>query len=55
MYVCVSVVTGPLMMIVEFCKYGNLSNYLRGKREDFVVYKVSQHTSVWKSQEDSGV
>ncbi|XP_061756252.1 vascular endothelial growth factor receptor kdr-like isoform X1 [Nerophis ophidion] len=30
---------GPLMMIVEFCKYGNLSNYLRGKREDFVVYK----------------
>lgn len=43
------------MMIVEFCKYGNLSNYLRGKREDFVVYKVSQHTSVWKSQEDSGV
>lgn len=30
---------GPLMMIVEFCKYGNLSNYLRSKREDFVVYK----------------
>lgn len=27
------------MMIVEFCKYGNLSNYLRSKREDFVVYK----------------
>ncbi|XP_077387767.1 vascular endothelial growth factor receptor kdr-like isoform X2 [Festucalex cinctus] len=31
---------GPLMMIVEFCKYGNLSNYLRGKRDDFVVYKI---------------
>lgn len=30
---------GPLMMIVEFCKYGNLSNYLRSKREDFLVYK----------------
>ncbi|KAM6999689.1 vascular endothelial growth factor receptor kdr-like [Tautogolabrus adspersus] len=30
---------GPLMMIVEFCKYGNLSNYLRSKREDFIVYK----------------
>ncbi|KAM4732924.1 LOW QUALITY PROTEIN: vascular endothelial growth factor receptor kdr-like [Anableps anableps] len=30
---------GPLMMIVEFCKYGNLSNYLRTKREDFLVYK----------------
>ncbi|TSQ81014.1 Vascular endothelial growth factor receptor kdr-like [Bagarius yarrelli] len=30
---------GPLMIIVEYCKYGNLSNYLRGKRGDFVVYK----------------
>ncbi|KAI1898087.1 hypothetical protein AGOR_G00068730 [Albula goreensis] len=30
---------GPLMIIVEFCKYGNLSNYLRGKRSDFIVYK----------------
>lgn len=28
-------------MIVEFCKYGNLSNYLRRKRDDFIVYKVS--------------
>lgn len=27
-------------MIVEFCKYGNLSNYLRSKRDDFIVYKV---------------
>uniref|UniRef100_H3DHE5 receptor protein-tyrosine kinase n=1 Tax=Tetraodon nigroviridis TaxID=99883 RepID=H3DHE5_TETNG len=30
---------GPLMMIVEFCKYGNLSNYLRSRRDDFIVYK----------------
>ncbi|KAG5851891.1 hypothetical protein ANANG_G00056620 [Anguilla anguilla] len=30
---------GPLMIIVEFCKYGNLSNYLRSKRSDFNVYK----------------
>ncbi|NXY49116.1 VGFR4 factor, partial [Ceuthmochares aereus] len=30
---------GPLMVIVEYCKYGNLSNYLRGKRGDFVAYK----------------
>ncbi|XP_062380357.1 vascular endothelial growth factor receptor kdr-like [Sardina pilchardus] len=30
---------GPLMIIVEYCKYGNLSNYLRSKRSDFVVYK----------------
>lgn len=51
----VSVVAGPLMMIVEFCKYGNLSNYLRGKREDFVVYKVSRETTVWSSQEEGGV
>lgn len=29
------------MMIVEFCKYGNLSNYLRSRRDDFIVYKVS--------------
>uniref|UniRef100_A0A6Q2YB95 receptor protein-tyrosine kinase n=1 Tax=Esox lucius TaxID=8010 RepID=A0A6Q2YB95_ESOLU len=32
---------GPLMMIVEFCKYGNLSNYLRSRRADFFVYKVN--------------
>lgn len=31
-------------MIVEFCKYGNLSNYLRSKRDDFIVYKVSLST-----------
>ncbi|XP_066437751.1 vascular endothelial growth factor receptor kdr-like [Eleutherodactylus coqui] len=30
---------GPLMVIVEYCKYGNLSNYLRGKRGDFIAYK----------------
>ncbi|XP_008324956.1 vascular endothelial growth factor receptor kdr-like isoform X2 [Cynoglossus semilaevis] len=30
---------GPLMIIVEFCKYGNLSYYLRSRREDFLVYK----------------
>uniref|UniRef100_A0A8C9TEJ8 receptor protein-tyrosine kinase n=1 Tax=Scleropages formosus TaxID=113540 RepID=A0A8C9TEJ8_SCLFO len=30
---------GPLMVIVEYCKYGNLSNYLRSKRGDFIVYK----------------
>ncbi|XP_053129403.1 vascular endothelial growth factor receptor kdr-like isoform X2 [Hemicordylus capensis] len=30
---------GPLMVIVEYCKYGNLSNYLRGKRGDFIACK----------------
>ncbi|KAM3867076.1 vascular endothelial growth factor receptor 3 [Diretmus argenteus] len=30
---------GPLMVIVEYCKYGNLSNYLRAKREFFLPYR----------------
>uniref|UniRef100_A0A4W3IV93 receptor protein-tyrosine kinase n=1 Tax=Callorhinchus milii TaxID=7868 RepID=A0A4W3IV93_CALMI len=30
---------GPLMVIVEYCKHGNLSNYLRSKRMEFVPYK----------------
>ncbi|CAO2642776.1 Vascular endothelial growth factor receptor 3 [Lemmus lemmus] len=29
---------GPLMVIVEFCKYGNLSNFLRAKRDAFNPY-----------------
>ncbi|KAM3867031.1 vascular endothelial growth factor receptor kdr-like [Diretmus argenteus] len=37
---------GPLMMIVEFCKYGNLSNYLRSKRADFIVYKSQDGKAV---------
>ncbi|KAM6220893.1 vascular endothelial growth factor receptor 2 [Rhynchocyon petersi] len=31
---------GPLMVIVEYCKYGNLSTYLRGKRNEFIPYKT---------------
>lgn len=38
-------------MIVEFCKYGNLSNYLRGKRDDFRVYKVSLKLHDWNFPE----
>lgn len=34
---------GPLMVIVEFCKYGNLSNFLRAKREAFSPYAVGGH------------
>uniref|UniRef100_A0A6I8NA25 Vascular endothelial growth factor receptor 2 n=1 Tax=Ornithorhynchus anatinus TaxID=9258 RepID=A0A6I8NA25_ORNAN len=30
---------GPLMVIVEYCKFGNLSTYLRSKRSEFVMYK----------------
>uniref|UniRef100_A0A8C1MZY1 Vascular endothelial growth factor receptor 3 n=1 Tax=Cyprinus carpio TaxID=7962 RepID=A0A8C1MZY1_CYPCA len=33
---------GPLMVIVEYCKYGNLSNFLRAKREFFLPYRVRQ-------------
>lgn len=32
-------VGGPLMVIVEYCKHGNLSNYLRSKRSDYIPYK----------------
>ncbi|XP_060102360.1 vascular endothelial growth factor receptor 2 [Heteronotia binoei] len=31
---------GPLMVIVEYCKFGNLSVYLRSKRSEFVPYKT---------------
>lgn len=37
---CFMCYTGPLMVIVEYCKFGNLSAYLRGKRSEFVPYKV---------------
>ncbi|KFU99212.1 Vascular endothelial growth factor receptor 1, partial [Pterocles gutturalis] len=32
---------GPLMVIVEYCKYGNLSNYLKSKRNFFCPNKDS--------------
>uniref|UniRef100_A0A673JLA8 Vascular endothelial growth factor receptor 3 n=1 Tax=Sinocyclocheilus rhinocerous TaxID=307959 RepID=A0A673JLA8_9TELE len=35
---------GPLMVIVEYCKYGNLSNFLRAKREFFLPYRQSPTT-----------
>ncbi|XP_075422567.1 vascular endothelial growth factor receptor 2 isoform X1 [Ascaphus truei] len=31
---------GPLMVIVEYCRFGNLSAYLRSKRNEFVIYKT---------------
>ncbi|XP_052005514.1 vascular endothelial growth factor receptor kdr-like [Xyrauchen texanus] len=42
---------GPLMIIVEYCKYGNLSNYLRSKRGDFVVYKSQDGKALRLSSE----
>ncbi|KAM9436218.1 vascular endothelial growth factor receptor 1 isoform 2-T2 [Clarias gariepinus] len=32
---------GPLMVIVEYCKYGNLSSYLRSKRNVFTLNRVN--------------
>ncbi|XP_060717273.1 vascular endothelial growth factor receptor 1 isoform X1 [Tachysurus vachellii] len=45
---------GPLMVIVEYCKYGNLSSYLRSKRDVFMLNRVtgeeeSRHQDEFKS------
>ncbi|KGL75334.1 Vascular endothelial growth factor receptor 1, partial [Tinamus guttatus] len=39
---------GPLMVIVEYCKYGNLSNYLKSKRNFFCSSKDSMQTEQMK-------
>ncbi|XP_050953554.1 vascular endothelial growth factor receptor 1 isoform X1 [Labeo rohita] len=33
---------GPLMVIVEYCKFGNLSAYLKSKREVFLLNRVNR-------------
>uniref|UniRef100_A0A669E8Z1 receptor protein-tyrosine kinase n=1 Tax=Oreochromis niloticus TaxID=8128 RepID=A0A669E8Z1_ORENI len=33
---------GPLMVIVEYCKHGNLSSYLKSKRGEYSPYKIAQ-------------
>ncbi|XP_077100809.1 vascular endothelial growth factor receptor 1 isoform X1 [Siphateles boraxobius] len=33
---------GPLMVIVEYCKFGNLSTYLKSKREVFLLNRVNR-------------
>uniref|UniRef100_A0A671YDU0 receptor protein-tyrosine kinase n=1 Tax=Sparus aurata TaxID=8175 RepID=A0A671YDU0_SPAAU len=35
---------GPLMVIVEYCKHGNLSSYLKSKRAEYSPYKVNDVT-----------
>lgn len=35
---------GPLMVIVEYCKHGNLSSYLKSKRGEYSPYKVRYGT-----------
>uniref|UniRef100_A0A3B5RFK6 receptor protein-tyrosine kinase n=1 Tax=Xiphophorus maculatus TaxID=8083 RepID=A0A3B5RFK6_XIPMA len=36
---------GPLMVIVEYCKHGNLSSYLKSKRGEYSPYKVRYRAS----------
>uniref|UniRef100_A0A8C0IAK6 receptor protein-tyrosine kinase n=1 Tax=Bubo bubo TaxID=30461 RepID=A0A8C0IAK6_BUBBB len=42
---------GPLMVIVEYCKYGNLSNYLKSKRNFFCPNKVRRQMALKKDME----
>ncbi|XP_017284342.1 vascular endothelial growth factor receptor 2 isoform X2 [Kryptolebias marmoratus] len=44
---------GPLMVIVEYCKHGNLSSYLKSKRGEYSPYKRKRVNSQrWKSAEE---
>uniref|UniRef100_A0A8C6UFV0 receptor protein-tyrosine kinase n=1 Tax=Neogobius melanostomus TaxID=47308 RepID=A0A8C6UFV0_9GOBI len=43
---------GPLMVIVEYCKHGNLSSYLKSKRGEYSPYKVSAPQRWARSEED---
>ncbi|XP_016064932.1 PREDICTED: vascular endothelial growth factor receptor 1 [Miniopterus natalensis] len=47
---------GPLMVIVEYCKYGNLSNYLKSKRDLFFLNKdAALHVEPKKEKMESDV
>uniref|UniRef100_A0A8C2L9C3 Vascular endothelial growth factor receptor 1 n=1 Tax=Cricetulus griseus TaxID=10029 RepID=A0A8C2L9C3_CRIGR len=47
---------GPLMVIVEYCKYGNLSNYLKSKRDLFFLNKeAALHTEPKKENLEPGL
>ncbi|XP_041861840.1 vascular endothelial growth factor receptor 2 [Melanotaenia boesemani] len=44
---------GPLMVIVEYCKHGNLSSYLKSKRGEYSPYKRKRVGSQrWTSAEE---
>lgn len=44
---------GPLMVIVEYCKHGNLSSYLKSKRGEYSPYKKKRVDSQkWASSEE---
>ncbi|XP_051842484.1 vascular endothelial growth factor receptor 1 [Antechinus flavipes] len=44
---------GPLMVIVEYCKYGNLSNYLKSKRDFFFLNKDAALQTEPKKEKES--
>ncbi|KAL2089881.1 hypothetical protein ACEWY4_014569 [Coilia grayii] len=44
---------GPLMVIVEYCKHGNLSSYLKSKREEYSPFK-RRGPSPWQSRAQVG-
>ncbi|KAM3620560.1 uncharacterized protein V6R79_025347 [Siganus canaliculatus] len=45
---------GPLMVIVEYCKHGNLSSYLKSKRGEYSPYKRKRVDSQrWMSAEEN--
>ncbi|XP_029355293.1 vascular endothelial growth factor receptor 2 isoform X2 [Echeneis naucrates] len=45
---------GPLMVIVEYCKHGNLSSYLKNKRGEYSPYKRKRVDSQqWTSEEEN--
>nr|XP_055100549.1 vascular endothelial growth factor receptor 1 isoform X1 [Symphalangus syndactylus] len=47
---------GPLMVIVEYCKYGNLSNYLKSKRDLFFLNKdAALHMEPKKEKMEPGL
>ncbi|KAF1386139.1 hypothetical protein PFLUV_G00115060 [Perca fluviatilis] len=44
---------GPLMVIVEYCKHGNLSSYLKSKRGEYSPYKRKRlNSQKWASAEE---
>ena len=40
-----SISTVPVLIIVEYCRYGNLCHYLRAKRETFISENGNPYTS----------
>ncbi|KAL4635445.1 vascular endothelial growth factor receptor 2 isoform X2 [Arapaima gigas] len=43
---------GPLMVIVEYCKYGNLSTFLKTKRAEYRPFKTGQKQPCSPVEED---